>query len=187
MSALFLTGFIGKRLLSSLYRKFRYEKIYLLVEPSMVRRAENEVGKMTFRDRIEIVEGDITIRNLKLGPEKFREITHLFHLAAIYDLTVDFEPAYRVNVEGTRNVLEFAANLPSLEKFLPLPYMGKGDAPVNLVPVDFVVRATVELTALDRSTGKTYHLTDPERLTAGELYRLFSVSGFSLKITRIHR
>ncbi len=269
MGALFLTGFpgfIGKRLINSLQEKFDYEKIFLLVEQRMLNRAKEEILKFPFRDRIELIPGDITAQNLKLEPSKFKEIkpriTHLFHLAAIYDLTVEFDPAYRVNVEGTKNVLNFADNLPFLEKFvyfstayvsgkrtgtvyedeldkgqsfknhyeytkflaekevrerlgdlpiviirpgivigdsqtgetdkfdgpyyvmvffkrvprfIPLPYMGKGDAEVNLVPVDFIVKATVELTGLNKSTGKTYHLTDPAPLTARELYKLFSI------------
>jgi thioester reductase-like protein len=46
-----------------------------------------------------------------------RETTRVFHLAALYDLAIEREPAMRVNVGGTRNVLEFTRSLPSLRHF----------------------------------------------------------------------
>jgi nucleoside-diphosphate-sugar epimerase len=45
------------------------------------------------------------------------ETTVLFHLAAIYDLGVQRELAMRVNVEGTRNVNEFARACPRLKRY----------------------------------------------------------------------
>jgi nucleoside-diphosphate-sugar epimerase len=45
------------------------------------------------------------------------ETTVIFHLAALYDLTVDLDPAWRVNVEGTRNVNHFARSLKHLRRY----------------------------------------------------------------------
>ena len=36
------------------------------------------------------------------------EIDHLYHLAAVYDLSADEESQVKVNIEGTRNTVEFA-------------------------------------------------------------------------------
>ncbi|HEV2819025.1 MAG TPA: SDR family oxidoreductase, partial [Solirubrobacteraceae bacterium] len=44
------------------------------------------------------------------------QATQVHHLAAIYDLTVPSALAQRVNVEGTRNVVAFAAAAPNLER-----------------------------------------------------------------------
>lgn len=40
---------------------------------------------------------------------------------------------------------------------------------VNFVPCDFVIEALVELSGLDRSVGRVYHLADPDPLTVAEL------------------
>ena len=45
------------------------------------------------------------------------ETTSIFHLAAIYDLAVSRELGMRVNVDGTRNVNQFARSLSSLRHY----------------------------------------------------------------------
>src|SRR5436305_5840841 len=71
-------------------------------------------------ERLEIVAGDITERRLGLDDATWErlaaEITHVFHLAAIYDLAVPLEVAQRVNVDGTGNVLELCARCQQLER-----------------------------------------------------------------------
>jgi nucleoside-diphosphate-sugar epimerase len=44
------------------------------------------------------------------------ETSAIWHLAAIYDLSVSRDLAMRVNVEGTRNVLDLAARCPDLSR-----------------------------------------------------------------------
>ena len=69
---------------------------------------------------IRVVRGDITLPDLGLGPRWAEVAEHcreVFHLAAIYDLAVSHDAASRVNVDGTRHVLEFAADCPLLERF----------------------------------------------------------------------
>ncbi len=74
--------------------------------------------------------------------------------------------------DGPYFVMIFMKRYPS---FLPLPYIGKGHAEVNLIPVDFLVDATVALTASDKAAGRTFHVVDPNPSTARELYRIFSL------------
>lgn len=71
--------------------------------------------------RVRLLEGDITLPGLGLAPgeggalrERLREV---FHLAAVYDLGVPRELGMRVNVDGTRHVLELARGAPRLERF----------------------------------------------------------------------
>jgi hypothetical protein len=46
-------------------------------------------------------------------------------------------------------------------KFLPiLPRLGKGEAFVNLVPIDYIIQAATYLSFFENGEGKTYHLTD---------------------------
>jgi thioester reductase-like protein len=49
---------------------------------------------------------------------------------------------------------------------------GSGQAPVHLVPVDFVARAGAFLGAAPEAAGKTFHLVDPSPLSAAEVYKL---------------
>jgi len=117
-------GFIADRLLERLASK--QCRFILLVQPSWLDRARHEVDRissLTNRDRsdFQIVEGDITqpalgLTNADLDITR-QQTTRVFHLAALYDLAVQREPAMRVNVSGTRNVLEFARTLPSLRHF----------------------------------------------------------------------
>ncbi|HEY3579189.1 MAG TPA: SDR family oxidoreductase [Pyrinomonadaceae bacterium] len=117
-------GFIADRLLERLAPK--ESRFILLVQPSWLDRARHEIeriAQLTNRDAkdFQIVEGDITQPRLGLSASDFeltkQETTRIFHLAALYDLGVACEPAMRVNVGGTRNVVEFARSLPSLKHF----------------------------------------------------------------------
>jgi thioester reductase-like protein len=62
------------------------------------------------RDRVRLVVGDITVPDLGLSAYHDLQAAAdtVYHLAAVYDLGVDYETAYRVNVDGTAHVLDFA-------------------------------------------------------------------------------
>ena len=72
------------------------------------------------KGRIRLVVGDITSPGLGLAASKAKELPKslagCFHLAAVYDLAVARDVGMRINVEGTKNVLEFLAGAPSLER-----------------------------------------------------------------------
>ena len=117
-------GFIADRLLERLARK--QCRFILLVQPSWLDRARHEIDRIAqltgrWPEDFQIVEGDITQPALGLNSSDLdlarRETTRVFHLAALYDLAIEREPAMRVNVGGTRNVLEFTRSLPSLRHF----------------------------------------------------------------------
>lgn len=57
---------------------------------------------------------------------------------------------------------------------VPLPLPGSGVAPLNLVPVDFVTRATLHLALDERAAGKTFHLVDPNPLSSRHVYELIA-------------
>ena len=70
--------------------------------------------------------------------------------------------------DGPYMVMEAMSRLP---RWFVFPRVGSGTRPVNLVPVDYVVRALACLSGRPETTGGCYHLADPEPLTAGELQR----------------
>ncbi len=55
---------------------------------------------------------------------------------------------------------------------VPLPLPGDGVAPLNVVPVDFVVNAALSIGANPAGVGKTVHLVDPAPLSARRVYEL---------------
>ena len=124
---LFITGFpgfIANRLLERLAGNDC--RFILLVQPSFRDRARDEVVRLaqvagkSIAD-FQLVEGDISQPGLGLTAEHAalarEQTTRAFHLAAVYDLAVERELAMRVNVGGTRNVLEFARTMPHLRHF----------------------------------------------------------------------
>lgn len=123
----FLTGFpgfIAGRLIERLAAGGG--RFLLLVQPALVKRAHAEIARLAestgaSADRFRVIEGDITRQRLGMLPEDFglaqREATTIFHLAAVYDLAVERPLALRVNVEGTKNVNEFARRVESLRRY----------------------------------------------------------------------
>jgi thioester reductase-like protein len=57
---------------------------------------------------------------------------------------------------------------------VPLPLPGSGVAPLNVVPVDFVVEAALAIGSNPRGEGKTVHLVDPSPLSARKVYELIA-------------
>ena len=63
--------------------------------------------------------GDITAPQLGIDADALAgldDVTEVWHLAAIYDLTVDEAIARRVNVDGTAQVLDFCRSRPEFER-----------------------------------------------------------------------
>src|ERR687896_239762 len=247
-------GFIVRRLADRLVEAGA--RVTALVEPRMAATARVASG-----GRLEVVEGDIAQRRLGLAAGDWERLTsevrHVFHLAAVYDLSVPLELAQRVNVDGTGNVLELCRACERLERLnyvstayvagmrrgvvyeheltlgqdfknhyestkfqaetwvrqeldrvpttiyrpaivvgdsrtgetqkfdgpyfllrvisfaerhgLPIPQFGRSNAPFNVVPVDFVLDAMLAGAGEPAATGQTFHLVDPEPVTAAEL------------------
>jgi len=108
-------GFIAARLVKRLAQQGA--RFLLLVQPSFAGLAAKEVARIASEtgkpaDYFRIIEGDITKLDLGISARDMdiarSETTVLFHLAAIYDLTVTPQLGKNVNVEGTRNVNQFA-------------------------------------------------------------------------------
>lgn len=258
-------GFIGHRLVRSLLDADPDTRVVALVEARMLDAAQQAAAEID-AERIELLTGDIAQRGLGLDAADWErltaEVTHVFHLAAIYDLAVPLELAQRVNVDGTGNVLELCLAAERLERLMyvstayvagkrtgvvyehelslgqsfknhyestkfqaelwvqqllnripttvlrpaivvgdsrtgetakfdgpyyilrtiarmqrsgrPVAQFGHSDASFNVVPVDYVLAASVALANDPAAIGETLHLVDPEPLAARELVSLLS-------------
>jgi len=121
----FLTGypgFIGKRLAAELVRAHPDARLYLLVQPKFIKDAKKYVrGLPGGGKNVELYQGDIVDMHLGLSSAEYNflcdEVTDIFHLAAISYLGVPPPTAHKVNVEGTRNVLELAHDARHLRRF----------------------------------------------------------------------
>jgi NAD(P)-dependent dehydrogenase (short-subunit alcohol dehydrogenase family) len=106
------TGFIGKRLVKALLAR-RGATVYFLLRPESEAKVAGlldywGVGKT----RAVPVYGDLTAKKLGVSADDVKklkgQVDHFYHLAAVYDLSADEESQVRVNIEGTRNTVEFA-------------------------------------------------------------------------------
>ncbi|ANU10382.1 hypothetical protein A1A1_15253 [Planococcus antarcticus DSM 14505] len=126
MTEVVFTGFPGF-IASQLIRQHaqQNESISAIILSSERSKAEEEAKRIqneTNCPTIKLIEGDITKVGLGLSEIdkeylKGKKVT-FWHLAAIYDLAVPRNLAWKVNVEGTRHVNEFIAELSNLKRYV---------------------------------------------------------------------
>ena len=106
------TGFIGKRLVKKLLER-KGSVVHFLI------RKESEGKVAGLREywgvsaaRAVPVFGDLTAKKLGVAGDDVKklkgQVDHFYHLAAVYDLAADEESQVAVNIDGTRNTVEFA-------------------------------------------------------------------------------
>ncbi len=105
------TGFIGRNLVELLLE--REGTVYVLVREGSKGRLEELRSRWGVGpDRVVGIVGDLSQRRLGVSAEDIErlrgDVDHLFHLAAIYDMTADAASQNVANVEGTRHMVEFA-------------------------------------------------------------------------------
>jgi thioester reductase-like protein len=257
-------GFIGRRLVHRMIQDGLHGRMVLLVEPTHAAAARAEVARHAPAP-VEVWEGDVSAMHLGLSGAEWkslvRDVSSIWHLAAASRLDSASDVARRVNVEGTRNVLELAraatfpprlhhfssafvagdrqgvimedellagqrfrtpyeqskaraeelvrrvmSDLPvtiyrpaivvgdsrtgEIDRFegpyylaillvtsplaVPLPLPGDGGAPLNVLPVDFLVDATLSIGRNPASSGRTIHLVDPAPMSARRVYELIA-------------
>ncbi|MEQ7846627.1 MULTISPECIES: SDR family oxidoreductase [Nocardioides] len=107
------TGFIGRHLVQELL-DHREGTVFVLVRAGSMGRMEALVRRWG-SERVVPVVGDLGEPGLGVAAswvaEHAGEVDHLFHLAAIYDMTADDATNEALNVGGTRHALELASAL----------------------------------------------------------------------------
>jgi NAD(P)-dependent dehydrogenase (short-subunit alcohol dehydrogenase family) len=261
------TGFIGRHLVELLLE--REGTIFVLVREGSKGRLEELRSRWgTDDERVVAIVGDLGQPRLGVRTEDVSrlrgDVDHLFHLAAVYDMTADDESQRIANVEGTRHMIELAEAIEArrvhmvssiaaaglykgtwredmfeeaenldmhayfrtkhdsegvvrtectrpwrvyrpgivvghsetgeidkidgpyyffklirrLRNAIPqwVPMIGVEGREINLVPVDFVTRAMDHIAHEDGLDGGTFHLTDPNPKTAGEVVDIFAAA-----------
>jgi thioester reductase-like protein len=101
------TGFIGRFLVKRLLED-RTGDIHILVREG----SEQKAKRLGRSKRLKPVRGDLSEPALGIDPKWIEEhrgsIEHMFHLAAIYDMTADEERNEQLNNGGTRHAVEVA-------------------------------------------------------------------------------
>lgn len=117
-------GFIAARLVERLANS--ETQFFLLVEERFLEQAMERVSLIAETalvppENFALVAGDITQSDLGISGEDLEtilfETTDVFHLAAVYDLAVEKDLAFRVNLEGTKNVNSFAQKVSELRRY----------------------------------------------------------------------
>ena len=109
------TGFIGKRLVKALLAR-KGSTVHFLVRPG----SEGKLAALyeywglngSAKNRAVPVSGDLTAKKLGLAADAIKalkgQVDAVYHLAAVYDLSADADSQVQVNIDGTRNMVEFA-------------------------------------------------------------------------------
>jgi thioester reductase-like protein len=163
-------GFIGMRLLPRILERRPHARIACLVQDKFAELARRSLAALAAahphtRGRLELVPGDITLPGLGIELSRAKalqaSLRQAWHLAAVYDLAVARPLAHRVNVEGTRHLLEFAAAAVSFER---LQY-------VSTAYVSGRTRGVFRETDLDVGQGFKNHYEETKFLAEVEVVR----------------
>jgi thioester reductase-like protein len=116
------TGLLGANIIKELLQSTSAKVVLLVRNAAKKRRTKlfNDIlafnggswpGGFPYR-RIEIVEGDVTLRDLGIAPEikgrLVKDIDVIYHSAAVIKLSGSEDDVKATNVTGTRNILDFA-------------------------------------------------------------------------------
>lgn len=124
---IFLTGFpgfIASRLIPELILQRPDSNVFLLVQKKFLENAKKQIQKLEesfsfLKNKLIIIEGDLTFPEVIVNKNQIdsASITEVFNLAAVYDLRVNKELAYEINVKGTEHIVKLSLSFKNLEKF----------------------------------------------------------------------
>jgi nucleoside-diphosphate-sugar epimerase len=60
---------------------------------------------------------------------------------------------------------------------IAIPFPGRGDTPLNIVPLDYAIRAAHAIGRHPSAPGRTFHLADPNPLSARSVFELVTHAG----------
>jgi dephospho-CoA kinase len=263
-AAALVTGFpafTAKRMIQKILAAEPETRLYVLAREPVAAEAEAFLAALPDRAQAEVLVGDVCDMDLGLSSAEYRalsrDLTWIHHLAGVYFMGIDDATAHRINVAGTRTVIDLAHDAGRLERMvhwstamvsgdrrgtvyeddleagqkfhnayertkyeaerlvraamrqLPitvvrpsiivgdsrtgeidnldgpyylmvviatnasrvrLPLLGRGDTPLHLVPIDYVIDAAWHVARDETAAGKTFHLVDPAPLSARTVF-----------------
>jgi thioester reductase-like protein len=66
--------------------------------------------------------------------------------------------------------------LVNLPRNVPMPMPGRGEAPLNMVPVDYVAGAIRAISLRPEAAGRTFHLVDPNPVSGRRVFELVAMA-----------
>lgn len=126
------TGFLGTEIVRRILLRHPRSRVTMLVRSTHRETARERVDRMLVRvlggdeasrcrDRIDVVNGDISLRALGMDQDRIdalrSRVDQVIHCAATIRFDLPLDVARRDNTEGTRNVLNFAEGIPRLRRF----------------------------------------------------------------------
>lgn len=115
-------GFLGKRVAKHVLGDPAVEQVVFVVQDHFRKQAEQALDRYDapLRSKAKLVRGDITLRHCGLELAEREDlrarVTQAYHLAAAYNLALPRDVGMKVNVEGTRNVLDLIEGAPRFDK-----------------------------------------------------------------------
>src|SRR5512133_3641022 len=113
-------GFIGRHLVRRLPQRIdaARDRVVLFTRAAHAPEGERELAALGLPG--EVVGGDVTQMHLGLSGPEYKalasDVTEIWHLAALYDLTAGGAHLRAVNLDGTRHVLELARGARRLDR-----------------------------------------------------------------------
>lgn len=115
-------NFTSIKLVQRVTKVERSSVLHVLVMEKYIDYAKQLRSTLTknAQKQVKFYTGDVTSIDLGLSGKEFgalaKKITHIYHLAAIWDYGVPREICHKVNLNGTRNLLELARECEQLER-----------------------------------------------------------------------
>ncbi|MBM4396248.1 MAG: SDR family oxidoreductase [Deltaproteobacteria bacterium] len=116
-------AFTAKRLVRELAT--RGDRVALLAQPKFADAARDFLAALRaegLNPAVDVLVGDVLNLDMGLSGKEMkrlaREVRRVHHIASIYFMGVTEGLVERVNVDGARNVLDLAADLPNLERLV---------------------------------------------------------------------
>jgi long-chain acyl-CoA synthetase len=122
------TGFLGTQLVGELLARQPDASLALLIRDRAGQTGQqrsNRIVPEEYRSRVQVYSGDVSLPNCGLDQAAWdrlsSEVTRVIHSAATVRFDHTLEEARRINVEGTRRLLDFAAGARNLKS---MAYVG---------------------------------------------------------------